>query len=301
MQSAELNADNRTSMDGRPNEPYPAGDPSAWAHDITLGDEHVRVVEAGPSDGFPIILLHGWGASAYNFRGLLGPLAEAGYRAIAPDLRGHGWSSTRLARGAWTRQAMVEWTRRVMDTLGVRDCILGGQSIGATLALDAAAAMPDRVQATVLFAPTGFTHIWRVLLAKAFPWVTFRTTPRWLVARILHDIYGKRGRWTERDVDEYWMPLRRSDVVRAVLQSVREYDFSLRSPDGIDSSRLVIRFGEFDGLIPYEKAMRHAAQFSGADVAVMPGVGHVPADEVPDDVVKILLGVAEGKDKRRTT
>lgn len=275
-----------------PNEPYPASVPGVSARSFVVHGESVRIVEAGTADSFPIVLLHGWGGSAYNYRGILKPLADAGYHAIAPDFRGHGWSATHLARGAWTREAMVDWLRGLLDALGVRECVVVGQSIGGALALDAAAAMPDRVRAIVLLAPIGFTTIRRVLLARMFPWVRIPTTPRWIVASILRDIYGSRAHWSERDVDEYWIPLRRGDVVRAVLQSAREFDFTPRDPGPLTKCRIVIRFGELDRLIPHAVAMRHASRFEGADAAVLPGVGHVPAEEVPDEVVEIVKRAA---------
>lgn len=276
-----------------PNAPFPGLERDITAREISLDGERVRMVEAGDPKAFPIVLLHGWGASAYNFRGLFRPLAAAGYRAIAPDLRGHGGSSTQLARGAWSREAMVEWLRRILDTIDVPECVVVGQSIGGALALDAAEHMPEHVRAIVLLAPIGFTTVRRVMLARMFPWVRFPSTPRWIVASILRDIYGIRGRWTERDLDEYWTPLRRSDVVRAVLQSAREFDFTPRNPGALRGCRVVIRFGELDRLIPHAVATRHASRFEGAEVAVLQGVGHVPAEEVPDEIAALIKSVAE--------
>lgn len=270
------------------NEPYPASIPGVSARSIVVNGESVRIVEAGDAGSFPIVLLHGWGASAYNYRGIMKPLADAGYHAIAPDLRGHGWSTTQLAGGAWSREGMVEWLRQLLDTLGIGACVVVGQSIGGALALDAAAAMPDRVRAVVLLAPIGFTTVRRVLLARMFPWVRIPTTPRWIVASILRDIYGSRGQWTEHDLDEYWIPLRRGDVVRAVLQSAREFDFTPRDPAPLRGCRIVARFGELDRLIPHAVAMRHASRFEGADVSVLRGVGHVPAEEVPDEIFLLI-------------
>ena len=288
MQIAEV----KTSR-SLPNAPFPEFEQGISARELLLDRERVRIVEAGDPKAFPIVLLHGWGASAYNYRGIFKPLAGAGYHAIAPDLRGHGWSSTLLGRGSWTSKAMVDWLRRLLDALGVGECVIVGQSIGGALALDAAAAMPDRVRAVVLLAPIGFTTVRRVRLARLFPWVTFPTTPRWIVASILRDIYGTRGRWTERDLDEYWMPLRRGDVVRALLQSAREFDFTPRDPGPLKGCRIVMRFGELDGLIPHAVAMRHARRFEGADVSVLKGVGHVPAEEIPAEIAELVQRVAE--------
>jgi len=277
-----------------PDEPYPAHDPLVTCCDVQLGGERVRVVESGPREGFPIVLLHGWGASAYNFRGVMSSLGRGGFHAIAPDLRGHGWSETEVARGAWSADAMAQWVRQLLDMLGIDRCVLVGQSIGGAVALDAASRLPKRVAAVVLFAPIGFTPVRRVLLARALRWWHPSSTPRWIVSFVLRRIYGSRGHWTQADLDEYWLPLRRTAVVKAILQSVREFDFTPRNPAALNlgDCRLVIRFGERDRLIPHGAAMLHAGQFKGADAAVLVGVGHVPAEEVPDEVADIIARVA---------
>ena len=279
----------------RPNEPWPAGEAAVVAREVVVAGERVRIVESGRPGDFPVVLLHGWGASAYNFRGVLGSLGKAGYHAIAPDLRGHGWSETQFPRDAWSARAMAAWVKQLLDILGVERCVVVGQSIGGAIALDAAAMMPSRVVALVLLAPIGFTPVRRVVLARIFRWLHPSTTPRWLVALILRRIYGHRGRWTDRDLEEYWTPLRRGDVVKAILQSVREFDFTPRDPRELTlgDTRLVIRFGELDRLIPARAAVPHARRFKSADVAVLDGVGHVPADEVPDDIAKLIVRVAD--------
>jgi pimeloyl-ACP methyl ester carboxylesterase len=77
------------------------------------------------------------------------------------------------------------------------------------------------------------------------------------------------------------------------MQSAREFDFTPRDPKVLQlASPLVIRFGELDGLIPHSMAVQHAHLFRGADVAVLRGVGHVPAEEVPDEAAALIAGVA---------
>lgn len=275
-----------------PHDAFPANDSDVTAREVLLGDERVRVLEAGATDTIPVVLLHGWGGSAYNFNRIMGPLAAAGLRAIAPDLRGHGWSDTRPGAGTWTREAMTQWVRTLLDSLDVGECVVVGQSLGGAVALDAAAAIPARIRGLVLLAPIGFTRVRRVRLARALGWIFPGTAPRWAVRLVLRRIYGVKGRWTERDVDEYWLPMRRRDVVSSVIQSAREFDFTPRLISLPDECRVTIRFGELDRLIPYRAAMAHAARFPGADVAVLAGVGHVPAEEVPGQVAEIVRRVA---------
>jgi pimeloyl-ACP methyl ester carboxylesterase len=275
-------------------EPFPARDGDVIARELLVCGERVRIVESGTSGSFPVVLLHGWGASAYNYRGVLAALGRAGLHAIAPDLRGHGWSETQFPGGAWSAGAMARWVQELLDVLGIDRCVLVGQSIGGAVALDAAAVMPGRIAALVLLAPIGFTHVRRVVLARVLRWWHPPTTPRWIVSFVLRRIYGTRGRWTARDLEEYWAPLRRGDVVKAILQSVREFDFTPRDPRSLEMGecRLVIRFGEFDRLIPARAAVLHARGFRNADVGVLDGVGHVPAEEIPDEIADLILRVA---------
>ena len=276
-------------------EAYPADDPDADASEVISGGERVRVVESGPAQGPAIVLLHGWGASAYNFRAVLPALGAAGFRAIAPDLRGHGWSETQVPPGAWSSKAMAAWVEQLLDTLGVDRCVLVGQSIGGAVAMDSAAHLRDRVSAVVLLAPIGFTEVRRIAVARSLGIRWWHPAARrWMVSLVMRRIYGRTGSWTEHDVDEYWTPLRRRGVVSALLQSVREFDFTPRDPRNVNLNhcRVVIRFGELDRLIPYEHAIEHAKSFRRADVAVLEGVGHVPAEEIPDEIAALIVAAA---------
>lgn len=58
----------------------------------------IHVAEAGPADGPPIMLVHGFPQHWWEWRHVIGPMAADGYRVLCPDLRGAGWSSA--PRGA---------------------------------------------------------------------------------------------------------------------------------------------------------------------------------------------------------
>ena len=60
-------------------------------HDyVNAAGLRMHVVEAGPPDGPPVLVLHGWPQHWYQWRHQIPALADAGYRVIVPDLRGFG-------------------------------------------------------------------------------------------------------------------------------------------------------------------------------------------------------------------
>jgi len=79
----------------------------------------VHVLESGPADGEPVLLLSGWGGSAYLYRHNIAPLARTGLRVIAPELRGHGLSDKPADAHVYGTPAMITHAMAVMDALGV--------------------------------------------------------------------------------------------------------------------------------------------------------------------------------------
>jgi len=59
---------------------------------VNVGEVSLHVVFAGPVDGYPVILLHGYPEFWYAWRGPMAVLAKAGFRVIAPDQRGYNYS-----------------------------------------------------------------------------------------------------------------------------------------------------------------------------------------------------------------
>ncbi len=112
-------------------------------------------VEAGPADGEVVLLLHGEPSWSFLYRSLLPVLADAGLRAIAPDLVGFGRSDkpTHVEDHSYARH--VEWVRAlVFDVLDLREVTLVGQDWGGLIGLRLAAEHPDRF-ARIVAANTG--------------------------------------------------------------------------------------------------------------------------------------------------
>ncbi len=118
---------------------------------IDAGLLNVGYAEAGPTDGPAVILLHGWPYDIHSYLDVAPLLAEAGYRAIVPYLRGYGTtrflSSETLRNGQQSVLALD--VIALMDALEVEKAILAGFDWGARTANVIAALWPQRCKALV--------------------------------------------------------------------------------------------------------------------------------------------------------
>jgi haloalkane dehalogenase len=123
--------------------------------DVRGGIVRIAYVEAGPPDGPPVILLHGEPSWSFLYRKVLPVLADAGLRAIAPDLVGFGRSDKPVDVADHTYARHVEWMRALaFDALDLRGVTLVGQDWGGLIGLRLVAENPDRF-ARVVAANTG--------------------------------------------------------------------------------------------------------------------------------------------------
>src|SRR5256885_6922263 len=143
-----------------PGEMFPAGDPAYRVSFPRLASGlRIRVVERGAADARPILLVHGWGCTAYVFRYNMPALAAAGFRTIAFDLKGHGLSDKPQNAAEYTIDALVEHLREVLDALGLEKPVLAGHSLGGTLIYHFACKYPERVRGLGLLAPAGLSGV----------------------------------------------------------------------------------------------------------------------------------------------
>src|SRR5215207_4651643 len=118
---------------------------------IEAGVLDVGYAEAGPADGPVVILLHGWPYDIYAFVDVVPVLAQAGFRVIAPWLRGYG--TTRFLSGETPRNgqqaALATDVIALMDALKIDKAVVAGFDWGARTADIVAAIWPQRVKALV--------------------------------------------------------------------------------------------------------------------------------------------------------
>lgn len=134
-----------------------AGPPPAPTHElgpvkqVEAGELSIGYVEAGPADGQPVILLHGWPYDIHSYADVSALLSAQGYRVIVPHLRGFG--STRFLSDSTFRNgqqaALGHDVIAFMDALRIPSAILGGYDWGGRTANVVAALWPNRVDGLV--------------------------------------------------------------------------------------------------------------------------------------------------------
>lgn len=120
---------------------------------VKVGDLVWPYLEGGPSDGEPLVLLHGFGGDKDNWA-MYAPEMVGKYRLIAPDLPGFGDNIRDIGRD-YDMITQARLVRDFLDAMGIEKCHIGGNSMGGFVALRFALDYPDRLLSMTLFNNAG--------------------------------------------------------------------------------------------------------------------------------------------------
>jgi len=115
-----------------------------------LKDVDLAFLQAGPEEGRPLLLVHGFTAAKEDFADHLEVFGRLGWRAVAPDLRGHGGSSKPAGEGAYSLRRLATDLLELADWLGWDRFTLLGHSMGGMVAQHVALSADERLDALVL-------------------------------------------------------------------------------------------------------------------------------------------------------
>jgi pimeloyl-ACP methyl ester carboxylesterase len=114
----------------------------------TVNGIQMHVAEAG--SGVPVILCHGFPHLWYSWRHQLGPIARAGWRAVAPDLRGFGRTDAPACVSAYGSAEVCGDIIALIDAYAAERAVLVGLDFGAQLVWETALRHPDRLAAIII-------------------------------------------------------------------------------------------------------------------------------------------------------
>ena len=292
---------NKARRRGRlsPGEMFPAGYPAyRVSYPLLRSGIKVRVVETGDHSSPPVFFVPGWGSPVYVFRRNLRVIADAGFRAISVDLKGHGLSFKPLGREEYSVEALVDHIEEILDALGLERPSFVGHSMGATLLYHFLCRHPERARSFALLSPVGFTGVplmwlFRSLTPSFLRPLIGRIRPRTAVKVALTRAYGRRAGFSEEDVDQYWAPTQFPECSLALIQLLHSYDWSAARTRALPTLRVPAlgMWGSRDHLMPADGLDLYKRLIPGIVLRRIERAGHIIPEETPDEVNEALIAL----------
>jgi pimeloyl-ACP methyl ester carboxylesterase len=259
--------------------------PSAF---LKVAGMSVHLRDEGPGEEkTPIVLLHGTGSSLHAWEGWAQALKDR-RRIIRFDLAGFGLTGP-SPDGIYSIGRDVGLVIAVLDRLGVERCVLGGNSLGGTIAWRTALSYPERVEKLILVDSGGYpTNAisqpigFRLAEMPGIGWLLQNTLPRFLVAQGFRNVFGHPDRVTDEMIDRSVELTQREGNRRALIARFQQRasgTFSSRIPE-LKLPTLIV-WGGKDRLIPVENAQRFHQDIAGSTLVIFDDLGHAPEEEDP--------------------
>lgn len=256
-------------------------------------------------EGPAVLLLHGLGGSAYDWRLVYDDLAAAGFRAIAWEMLGAGYSD-RPADADYRIPSQAARAARFLETLGIAKAHVVGNSYGGALGLRLAAAHGALVDRLVLLDPASMPqelpqHV--KLLRTRGVTVAMSVSPRkWQIRRTLREVFADASKIREEDVEEYAHEAGLPGMAQSLVQIARQLEPEMAGRYAATYKRIqaptIILWGEQDRVTPIRCGHQLRELIPGAVLRTLPMCGHCPHMEYPGaTLVAILefLGAAPGR------
>jgi pimeloyl-ACP methyl ester carboxylesterase len=274
---------------------------------FTFGSHQVHILECGDKRGSDVVMLHGCGSVAEE---VVLPFEDSGFRIIAPDRPGYGFSS-QLAQGTRGPIGQAVWLESLFDSMGLSRVLLVAHSLGSAAALHLAIRRPDLVRGIMLISPCC-----RPVPFK--PFIVLRTA----VAPLVGDVMRRHviARWPDFFLDKGLrsssfpnpLPLHLSDLpaghvvspmaIQTMADELRAFNRDMKDlPDLPPDIPLSVLFGAQDRVIqaPWHIEFLRRRHPSPR-VELLPGVGHLPHHVAPELAVQMLRDLAEQSESHQT-
>jgi pimeloyl-ACP methyl ester carboxylesterase len=282
--------------------------PSVEHRFVDTGLVKLHVACIGPSDGQPIILLHGFPDYWIGWKHQIPPLAAAGYRLIIPDQRGYNTSDKPAGVRAYSLGRLVEDVSLLAKAMNIERFHLIGHDWGGIVAWALAAERPAQVEKLVILnaphpdalfgyalrSPTQFLRSAYVGFFQ-FPWLPeallgasgSRVLERALVGT------ARPGTFAEEDLALYRQAWRQPRALTSMLNWYRALRYRPSYPDKIDTPTLVL-WGRKDTALEPGLAEASARHCRDARVVFLPDATHWLHREMPGVVNAEILDFLGG-------
>jgi pimeloyl-ACP methyl ester carboxylesterase len=272
---------------------------SDYSHFVDVDGIRVHYQEAGERNTSlpPLVLIHGFASSTFVWSKVFLPLAEAGFRVIAIDMLGFGYSG-KPRNGQYTIAGQAKHLIGLLDQLGIKRATLVGSSYGGAVAATCALDYEQRVDRLVLIGTVNNNRPLHYKLMRVFGSPLFGDVvsplligSRRLLRRRMKRVYD-RHEWVldERRVEARHLPLRAAGTQRAIIRTVRGWDAERISRDAhLIRKPTLLLWGENDREIPLADGERLHEEIPGSRLIVFLNCGHLPHEEYPEAFTKVAV------------
>jgi pimeloyl-ACP methyl ester carboxylesterase len=262
-----------------------------------------HVAEAGEGDDV-VLCLHGWPQNWFEWRHLMPELAADGYRVLAMDLRGYGWSDAPSEPAGYLKEAMADDVLAVLDELGLERVKLVAHDWGGWIGFLLGFKAPQRFER---YLALNILHPWvetRAMLPQlwrfAYQWVILAPGLGYrlhrggrFVRRIIRAGSSRKDVWDEPTLSVFADSLAEPEHAMAAVQTYRVFNLRETAPimrGRYAGSRLsvptLLLFGEDDFALRPSLLAGWEKHADDMKVELVPGCGHFIADERPDLVAE---------------
>lgn len=279
---------------------------------VRASNMNFTVLEMG--EGPLALCLHGFPDTAHSFRHQMPVLAQAGFQAVAPFMRGYSPSEA-APDGRYDSPVLSEDALALITALGYKEAVIFGHDWGAVAAYGAAAAAPDRVRKLITVAVPYGNRFFEALVTnyaqQRRSWYMFFFQTAIAEAAVSFNDFAflekmwadwsPGWKWAAEDMEALKRCFRAKGTLEAAIGYYRAtFGPALRSPADpnalaaamatpINVPALMIH-GRDDGCIGAELLTGMEALFpKGLKIEVMPGAGHFVHQERPEQVNELML------------
>ena len=280
--------------------PAPSGGLEPSLGEAKIFDYHgVRINYYEAGEGPPVILLHGFGGSAYSWR-FLGPVLARDHRVLTIDLKGFGLSA-KPEDGKYAISDQADMVAAFIRARDLHDLAVIGHSMGGGVTLMAyfmvAGDVPARIKKLVLIDSAGYPQklplfIW---LAKA-PGLSSvggkLIPPRFATTRVLRKCYYHKDRITEEQIDTYAyygsLPGAREAIVATAQQIIPENIEAVTARYKTIRVPVLIIWGAEDEVVPVSVGKQFKRDIPNSELVILPECGHMPPEEEPQETNRLI-------------